>query len=136
MPGVQRRDLAHERAGGEHQRVIGEALSVGGRDRAHGAVDCADRRVENEVDAMPGEPLRPGDRRVVRRRLAEQHGLGQWRLLVGLTRLLGEQRDARGRILLFGTDRRQHAGRPAADHHDVARLAHLAACILVAPDCI
>ena len=79
--------------------------------------------------------LRPGDRRVMRRGLAEQHGLRQRRLLVGLARLVGEQRDGGGReSLLLGADRREHARGAAPDHHDVARRAHraTAACVLVA----
>ena len=131
----QRRDLAHHRAGREDERVVGQAPAVGGHDRAPGAVDRVDGRVQHQVHAVTGEALRAGDRRVMRRRLAEQHGLRQRRLLVGLARLVGQQRDVGGRVLLLGADRREHAGRAAADHHDVARVAHRtpAACILVAP---
>ena len=94
--GRQQRQLAHQRAGGDHQRVVGQR-AAGGDDLARGAVDRGAAGVELDRDAVGGEPARAGDRRVFGLGLAEQHGLRQRRLLVGLAGLVGDERDVRCR---------------------------------------
>ena len=118
--GRQQRQLAHQRAGGDHQRVVGQR-AAGGDDLARGAVDRGAAGVELDRDAVRGEPAGPGDRRVLGLGLAEQHGLRQRRLLVGLAGLVGDQRDVGRAVLLLGLDGGEHRRRPAADHHNVPR---------------
>ena len=65
--GRKHRQHAVDRAGGEHQRVIGDALARFGHHRARGAIDRRDARAALERDADAGDALRPGDRRVLRR---------------------------------------------------------------------
>ena len=84
----EHRQDAVARAGRQHQRVVGDALAGFGRPPRgrRGRSRCHARGLERDVRA--GDALRPGDRRVLRHRLAGEHGLRQRRLLVGLDALV------------------------------------------------
>jgi hypothetical protein len=72
----QHRQLAHRRPGGDDERVIGQAPARRRDHRADGAIDRDAARMKHQCDAVAGDTFRPGDRRVDRARLAEQHCLG------------------------------------------------------------
>ena len=118
------RQDAVDRAGGEHQRVIGDALACLGHYCARGAVDLADARAAGQRDAESGETFGAGDRRVMRRCLAGEHGLRQRRLLVGLAAFVGEHHHVGRGILLARGDGGTDGGRAAADDHDLFGRAH------------
>ena len=85
------------------------------------AVDRGAFRVEHEFHTVAGHALRPGDRRVVRARLAEQHRLRERRAFVGLQTLVGNEGDLRPRIAALRFDGGEHAGGAASDDDDAAR---------------
>ena len=124
LPRREHRQHAIDRAGGEHERVVADALARIGHHRARGAIDRLHGRAELEADAACGNALRAGDRRVVGHRLSREHGLRQRRLLVRLLRLVAEQNDVGGNVLLLGGERRRDARRAAADNDDLAHGIH------------
>jgi hypothetical protein len=128
----QQRDLAHDRAGGDHQRVIGQPPAGLGHHLPGGGVDRGATCLEFERDVVAGEPLRARDRRVLRERLAGEHRLRQRRFLVGLAGLVGEKDDRHRGILALRPDGGKDSGGAAADHDDGTGRAHVGA-VLVAP---
>jgi len=120
LPLREHRQRAIDRAGGEHERVVADALARIGHHRARAAVDRLHRRAEREADAACGNALRAGNRRVVGHRLSREHGFRQRRLLVRLLRLVAKQDDVGGSVLLLGRQRRRDARRAAADNNDLA----------------
>ena len=70
----QQWQLAHRRAGGDHQCVIGKG-PAGGDDLARRAVDRSATSVELDRDAVAGETVRAGDRSILRIDLPQQHSL-------------------------------------------------------------
>ena len=124
-PRWKHRQYAIDRAGGEHQRVIGDARARLRHHRARGAVDLVTRTPRSKATPLR-IALGAGDRRVVGRRLARQHGLRQRRLLVGLVALVAEQHDLGGCVLLLRSHCRGDPGRSAANDYDLARRVHAA----------
>ena len=64
-PGRKHRQHAVDRAGGEHERVIADALARLGHHRARVAIDRRHPRAALERNAGCGDALRAGDRRVL-----------------------------------------------------------------------
>ncbi len=122
--GRKRRQLAIDRAGGEHERVIADAFAGVGHDFARAAIDLGRAGAGLERDAAAGDALGAGDRRVMGRHLAGQHRLRERRLLVGLAVLVVEQQHVGRGVLLLGGERRRDPRGSAADDHDLAACAH------------
>ncbi len=115
----QRRDLAHHRAGGDDEGVIGQAPARRGDHFPRGPVDRGASRVEHKRHAVAGHALGAGDRGVGGACLAEQHRLRQRWALIGFRRLVGDEGHLGARIATLGLDGREYAGRPASDDDDV-----------------
>jgi hypothetical protein len=74
-----------------------------------------------DSDVVGRETATPGDQRVLRRDLTEQHRLRQRRLLIRLARLLGEQDHISRGICPLGLDGREDSRWPTTDNNNLTR---------------
>ena len=122
--GREHRQHPVDRTGGEHERVVADALAGIGHDHPRRTIDRRHPRAALEHDAGCGDAFRAGDRRVVGRELAREHRLRQRRLLVGFVMFVVEQHHLGRGVLLLGGHCRRHPRRSAPDDDDLACAAH------------
>ena len=116
----QHRQFPHQRAGRDHQRVIGQR-PAGGDGLVGRTVDGGAARAGFDRDAVLGEAAGTGDQGVLGAAFAEQHRLGQRRFFIGFAGLVGHQRDVGRGIAFLGFNCGKDRRRPAADDHNIAR---------------
>jgi len=124
-PGRKQRQRPVDRAGGENERVVGDALAIFRRRGFCRAVDRLHRSAGFERDAFAGDAGRPRDRRVMRHRLADQHRFRERWLLVGLAMLVAKHHDFGGLVLIAGRHCGADCCRTAANDYDLAGGCHI-----------